>query len=372
MQTFLFLVQMVRPYFHDNNIPLLPQEHLQLQQSPVVGQEQSQPVVKGSQLSGSNAQPGTNSSEGFTSFFATTKSGTTTSDCSPPTSDADKMKPPPVLQQPRDMDVAIKTFETKAKYQHPRPHDTNEGGTSSSSSGGKRLRISKQNQQSVNINNDQTADPADGRLKDSLDASSSSFSSGQGAGVQASGHVAVPARVVTDTSSSNRTDSTASNLNTSGSGSAGNSNQGSSGSGNDNKGSSEELAKEDGSGNGTNDNDGSDATGAKHGGVAVPHRHTHASVVPKPISQASPANLAGVRETDDATREQKLICKKRKRIEMRREYEAQQEDFESLASGSSKDDVFLQPGKHVSMDQVLFFSRIPRYVFSGSGDCVYR
>lgn len=64
--------------------------------------------------------------------------------------------------------------------------------------------------------------------------------------------------------------------------------------------------------------------------------------------------------TAGATRERKLIVKKRKRIEMRREYEAQQQSEASSESSHTQGDHLLRPGKAVSMDEVLFFSKIPR------------
>ena len=63
---------------------------------------------------------------------------------------------------------------------------------------------------------------------------------------------------------------------------------------------------------------------------------------------------------DPATRERKLLDKKRKRIEMRREYEAQQHQ-ESSESSEDKDK-FFRPGRPVTLDQVMVFSKIPRYV----------
>jgi hypothetical protein len=187
--------------------------------------------------------------------------------------------------------------------------------------------------------------------------SSSSSSSGGRVQQLAQGHqprnFGIPPRVVTDVSSSNRTDSAVSNPNTSGSGSAGNS-------GNDNKGSSEDRVKEDNSGEGTND--GSDGAGSESqkkialGLANIVHRHD--AVLPEQPSQAASDDM-GMKGTDGPTRERKLIDKKRKRIEMRREYEAQQQS-ESSASSESKGDRFLRPGKAVSMDEVLFLSKIPR------------
>jgi hypothetical protein len=187
-------------------------------------------------------------------------------------------------------------------------------------------------------------------------SSSSSSCSGRGQ-MLAQGHqprnFGVPPRVVTDVSSSNRTDSAISNPNTSGSGSAGNS-------GNDNKGSSEDRVKEDNSGEGTNEgSDGVGSEGQKKIALGVDNiLHRHDAVLSEQPSQAALDDIS-MKGTNGLTRERKLIDKKRKRIEMRREYEAQQQ-CESSASSESKGDHLLRPGKAVSMDEVLSLSKIPR------------
>jgi hypothetical protein len=180
-------------------------------------------------------------------------------------------------------------------------------------------------------------------------SSSSSSSGGRGhqlAQGRQPENFGVPPRAVTDVSSSNRTDSAVSNPNTSGSGSAGNS-------GNDNKGSSEDRAKEDNSGEGTNEgSDGAGSEGQKKIALGVDN------VLPEQSLQAA-SDDTGMKGANGPTRERKFIEKKRKRKEMRREYEAQQQ-FESSASSESKEDNLLRPGKAVSMDEVLFLSKIPR------------
>lgn len=200
--------------------------------------------------------------------------------------------------------------------------------------------------------------PARQQQQQQQEMSFSSSSSGGGRGQQlAQGHqprnFSVSPRVVTDVSSSNRTDSAVSNPNTSGSGSAGNS-------GNDNKGSSEDRVKEDNSGEGTNE--GSDEVGSegqKKMALGIDNLvYRHDAILPEQPSQAASDDMS-MKTTDGPTRERKLIDKKRKRIEMRREYEAQQQ-FESSASSESKGDRLLRPGKAVSMDEVLFLSKIPR------------
>jgi hypothetical protein len=243
------------------------------------------------------------------------------------------------------------------KRQHPRGEES----SASSSSGGKRVRIQEQmnqNQHRREVQVLQEHGPAGdvlplARQQQQQEMSSSSSSSGGRAQQLAQGHHGVPPRVVTDVSSSNRTDSAVSNPNTSGSGSAGNS-------GNDNKGSSEDRVKEgDNSGEATNDgSDGAGSEGKKKILLGLDNNvvvHRHDAVLPE---QATSDDM-GTKGTGP-TRERKLIDKKRKRIEMRREYEAQQQPSESSASSASKGDHLLRPGKAVSMDEVLFLSKIPR------------
>lgn len=168
------------------------------------------------------------------------------------------------------------------------------------------------------------------------------------------------APLVTDVSSSNPTDSVAStgisNPNTSaGSGSGGNtgsgSNQGSSGSGNE-KGSNEEfLAKEDITHSGEATNDGSERS------------DTNAATKPVPEQTTTPLRAPDPDETvqhDGVHRERKLLDKKRKRIEMRREYEAQQHLESSESSQPSDTDDILCPGTLVALHQVLTFSKTAR------------
>lgn len=162
------------------------------------------------------------------------------------------------------------------------------------------------------------------------------------------------AHVVTDISSSNRTDSNVSNSNNSGSGSGsgGNSgegsNQGSSGSGNEGKGSSEELPKE-------GSNEGSVNSGKNKEASSLGSDRSPATKQPPPLGNVAPQD--NVKTATE--REQKLLDKKRKRIEMRREYEAQQE-LESSDSSRVREDQLLRPGNPVSLDQVMGFSTIPR------------
>jgi hypothetical protein len=213
----------------------------------------------------------------------------------------------------------------------------------------------------INNENDVIGEP-----QESSESSSSSSSDRPDNAVIEPRHFSGPPHFVTDVSSSNRTDSTGSNLNSSsGSGSAGNtasgtgsgtgSNQGSSGSGNDNdgKGSSDDVAKEGNSGDGTNEgSDAAENASKKIGLGLVGHRH----------DDAKSDGIDVALDHEGTARERKLIDKKRKRIEMRREYEAQQQS-ESSENNDEKGDVPHRPGKPITMDQVLQFSKIPRYLY---------
>lgn len=217
----------------------------------------------------------------------------------------------------------------------------------------------------------------------------------------------VPA-VVSEYSSSRTGSSGASNthqMSTSGSGSAGNtgsgtgsgSNQGgssgsgndqggissngngSSASGNDVKGSSEEMmdnSAENNSGEGN-----SDATNSNNetkGNVAIigvadtshPPGHRHYPNMSDPIQHDldSPAqsNILSNKINSNAVRERKLQDKKRKRQIMRREYEekVQQEMESSEGSREREESALIKPGRPVTLDKVLSFTKDPRYEFA--------
>jgi hypothetical protein len=64
---------------------------------------------------------------------------------------------------------------------------------------------------------------------------------------------------------------------------------------------------------------------------------------------------------EGSTRERKLHDKKRKRIEMRREYEAQQQVSDTFVEANSTDpDVMLRPGIPTTLEHVLQFSKVAR------------
>ena len=291
------------------------------------------------------------SSEGFTSFFTTTNSGGnsggTTNSGSPQSSDLDK-KPravnhPKAEKESDNADASSMVVLARVKRKHKRAEDSG----NSASSGDKRVRIQDR------IENQQGEEQVGAAYEADANGGSSGSSSLTNVPNQeqqpqqqpqpAPLHISVPPRIVTDVSSSKMSSATSSNVNTSGSGSGsgGNtgsgSNQGSSGSGNEGKGSSEEPAQGDKSGE--SPVDGSDQSFKK----------------PAPVVAQAPETEPKYGEAD---REKKLLDKKRKRIEMRREYEAQQQ----MESSESSDPTVavVRPGKPVTMDQVLRFSKIAR------------
>jgi hypothetical protein len=211
---------------------------------------------------------------------------------------------------------------------------------------------------------------------------------------------------VSEYSSSARASSGASNNNimsTSGSGSGGNtasgtasgSNEGgSSGSGNDQGGSSANGNGSTASGNDakgsseeTMDNSGENNSGENSGGnsdepnsnnekgktaaavaadashVSAGHRHSSnasETLYRDPALQPQP-----LQAHDDghhnAAREKKLQDKKRKRMNMRREYEEKvQQEMESSEGSRDRGESFLRPGRPVTLDKVLSFTKIAR------------
>ena len=149
----------------------------------------------------------------------------------------------------------------------------------------------------------------------------------------------------------------------SGSGSAGNSGgDGNSGSGGDGKGSSTDAGKGDNSGdqNSNSDENNGDkqvkATDMDDEHVATTRHHHHDTVHGKPLTIES--------REGDVSREFKRMDKKRKRMNMRREYEEQvQHQLGSSESSGSIEDIVIRPGKPVTLETVLSFTKIARCVF---------
>ncbi|KAL3920499.1 MAG: hypothetical protein SGILL_003232, partial [Bacillariaceae sp.] len=200
----------------------------------------------------------------------------------------------------------------------------------------------------------------------------------------------VPA-VVSEYSSSNRNSSSASNGNgsggntgTSASGSGSNqggssgsgdqgggissNNTGSSGSGNDAKGSSEEMMDNSGENNSAENSavnsdsskklEDTAAPGEARQGKAAELLHHHQHHHGHHPTMNPPLNSTHDQEFKDAAREKKIIEKKRKRMNKRREYEKEMESSET----SQGQDVVIRPGKPVTLDKVLSFTKTPRLV----------
>eukprot|EP00977_Amphora_coffeiformis_P008321 scaffold1879_cov178-Amphora_coffeaeformis.AAC.10 len=327
------LMEVIRPFFQSHGVAW------QQWQSQIENQWRNE--------SGSDQ---VDSSEGFTSFFTTTHSGTnsggTTNSGSPQSSDLDKKPQAVNTSKPEkesdNGDASSMVVLARVKRKHRKEEDS----SNSASSGDKRVRIQDRAEEQRGQGPVVPAYEADANGGSS---GSSSLSNAPNQAVQqlqpAPLHISVPPRIVTDSSSAKMSSATSSNVNTSasGSGSGGNtgsgSNQGSSGSGNEGKASSEEPTQ--GDNNGESPLDGSDQS-SKRPGQASEYEPRH----------------------DGANREQKLLDKKRKRIEMRREYEAQQQIESSESSDPSVS--LVRPGKPVTMDQVLRFSKIARIVLQAT------
>jgi hypothetical protein len=270
-------------------------------------------------------------SEGFTSFFTTTDSNTAKDNSngsvdsrSPEENDKGRRRAGSASEinsakEHDECDASSMKVLARTKRKHKQPAEESSTNAISLSSGQKRVRIQEAHQH--------------------IDRHIAAGEQNENANAPI-----VPDRIVTDVSSSARTNTT-----TSGSGSGSGGNSGSNGSGNDGKGSSEEV-KDDVSGDATNDGSTSDEKKLGLGLTCGPaYRHSVAT-----------GHEFTTRGEKDSSREQKLLDKKRKRIEMRREYEAQQL-FESSESSDSTGEQCLKPGKPVTMDAILVFSQIPRY-----------
>ncbi|CAB9509086.1 expressed unknown protein [Seminavis robusta] len=158
----------------------------------------------------------------------------------------------------------------------------------------------------------------------------------------------------------------------SGNGSSGSGN-GSSGSGNEGKGSSEDAGNKEEVGGASNSNSedvNSDDKQLIHKKeIAHPvaaQRHGASAVADgganDPMKLDAPSPQAPS-DQNIAARERKLQDKKRKRMNMRREYEEKvQQEMESSESSAAKNVVFLRPGRPVTLDKVLSFTKIARMV----------
>ena len=332
--------QIVRPFFQPYGValPLAPPQGVDLEEL--------------NQNSGS--------SEGFTSFFTTTHTsagGTTTSGSKGSTSTEANKKPAARSTHNEDEmhsdDASMAVLaRAKKKHQKKRQGSSNEESSANQSSSDRKVRIQ------------QPRDPDRERMRppepqQGNDTSNSSSSASIPRLENAVDNDRVPPRIVTDMSSNPATDSNVGNSSTSATNSG--SNQGSSGSGNDGKGSSEELANnEDISGESPEGSDSAENVA----GAEVARRGQAALRQADVLGGSSDHALLDDpmdEDTSEAVRERKILDKKRKRIEMRREYEAQQQ-FESSESSrnSRQSDTLFVPGRPVTLDQVMMVSQIPR------------
>ena len=303
---------------------------------------------------------------------------------------------PALYESNNSANDGINSFSSEKKVRIQPPQDTNEG---------KEGNTSPSTEADSNENEGGDSPAIDSvQRQESTSATSSSEDRNQGLGHNM--NFALPA-VVSEYGSSRTGSSGNSNMmSTSGSGSAGNSgsgtasgsNQGgssgsgngSSGSGNDNggissqgngssgsgidvKGSSEDTVDNSGENNSGGNSDGNTSNSAERGNV----QNSSGPRVPSPVSQpqnpdslgqfrsdrASPNAKIKLAENDgsEARREKKLQDKKRKRMNMRREYEEQvQKDMESSEGSRDRDEASLfRPGRPVALDKVMSFTDVP-------------
>lgn len=150
---------------------------------------------------------------------------------------------------------------------------------------------------------------------------------------------------------------------------------GSSASGNDVKGSSEDFVDNSGENNSGGNSDGTNSNEADRGEIqsnmeartASPTPMIHKQIASDPLNkeQNSPSsNKKLFKDGSEAIREKKLQDKKRKRMNMRREYEEQvQMDMESSeGSRGNEEEPLFRPGRPVTLDKVLSFTDVPLYV----------
>jgi hypothetical protein len=92
------------------------------------------------------------------------------------------------------------------------------------------------------------------------------------------------------------------------------------------------------------------------------HHHHHHHQYHRDVGTKPRANSPLDHETDEAVREKKIQDKKRKRMNMRREYEEKVEQEMDSSETSRDRDVVIRPGKPVTLDKVLSFTKTPRLV----------
>lgn len=327
----------------------------------------------------SDQAPNTGSSEGFTAFFTTTNSNTGTTNTN---TSSDSNSDPNAIRNRQARAASQKDDEAeesvssmvalaRVKRKHKQEqHEHASSSPSSSSAGEKRPHHRENHGGSPNVeqplqqpqlgeNETKQQQPQQARRQESLSSSSSSDQERQfavplprlplGNDIHADMNN-VPLPLVSESSDANRSNdfSSQSNATASGSGSNGNSgvsNKGSSGSGS-------------GSNNGGSSGSGNEEKGDNSGGNSNSDEN---NMVTEPIASVGEPMLGLEQETNDdgSTREDRLMDKKRKRLDMRREYEL---DMNSSSSDDALHESFsFLPGKPVTLDTALSFSRMARY-----------
>ena len=340
--------------------------------------------TKGNSDSGA---PNTGSSEGFTAFFTTTNSNTTNSNTTNTSSDSNsdpKTHAAPhqagsTHEDETEASASSMVALARVKRKHLKRRHEEESSPSSSTSGGEKNphRQEQPLQRDANdaTNHDRAQEQAQAHRREQSSSSSSDEPQRQFQ-LPANRNMAVPEQrpldaspplpLVSESSTSNGSNSTSNTgtSNASGSGSNGNSgvsNKGSSGSGSgSNNGSSGSGNEEKGSGGDGNSNDENKEDDIDEKPVAV----GSPALAPQQEASALSNPNAPVHSGDDGSaREKKLMDKKRKRMDMRREYEEQvQLNMESSESSDGQQKAAVLPGKPVTLDTALSFSRMARRV----------
>lgn len=289
---------------------------------------------------GGNGSEDTNnpSSEGFTSFFTTTHSSNNGS-----SSDGDKK---------RSTESGASKNDQIGRKEDTGDSSNKQEGSSDGSAHAPRVRINVPHGASRRISKELMAE---------AQANESTMSSGSSLqNMQVRPYQDIP-RMVTESSSGANTNSASNSGGSLGNNMSSMSNLGSSGSGNEKNsseegrgaGSSEDVTTKD-LDRGDGCNDASDEADLLAGQKDMKAGHDVVDL------QDMSGRLRADLDMENPTRERKLLDKKRKRIEMRREYEAQQQSESSENAETNQTDDLLRPGKSYTLEQVLQFSNIPR------------
>eukprot|EP00546_Thalassionema_frauenfeldii_P018545 CAMPEP_0178907100 /NCGR_PEP_ID=MMETSP0786-20121207/7185_1 /TAXON_ID=186022 /ORGANISM="Thalassionema frauenfeldii, Strain CCMP 1798" /LENGTH=906 /DNA_ID=CAMNT_0020578865 /DNA_START=21 /DNA_END=2744 /DNA_ORIENTATION=- len=392
IDNYLNLMEAVRPYFMSYGMPSvhhMPESH-----------EASKLEKEGSDEN----QDGTPSSEGFTAFFTTTSDSNSNSDRkSNKESDARAMdenvkiselptKDETIREEtatshakdmPDDSDNSSMVVLARVKRKHLRKQQAVGQGDDTNLSGGSQSKdlsfpdIQPNNEETGNERSEQGVD--DQQVNANMAQpneffSTSSSSEGnqpvliqgqhethQRQGIQdnAQGQIRIVSEVSSTTNTANNTSGSGSGGN-SGTNSGSNSNQNSSGSGNENQASSGSCNENQASSGSGNDVARDDKCAGERSTVQTENGRMKVRTEDDEIEKLESRKPQPSQEDDEASREKKLQDKKRKRMNMRREYEEQVQ--QELGSESSSDTLVLRPGKPVTLDAVLSFSKTARIV----------